>query len=310
MNLVSIIITCFNSQNTIERAVKSALNQDWSNKEIIVIDDCSKDLSFEILNKIASQESSISLIRNNKNLGYPASLNKAISKSKGDFIAIFDDDDENVKNRISSQIKRILEFEIKYPKSLTLCYSNRKVFKTGANIYDHVAYAIGRKKPEPFGEEVAEYLFGFPVDQKKTWGMFGSCTLMARIGVFNAVGSFDESFRRSAELDFAIRAAFKGAHFIAVNKSLINMHKTKSSDKAGKIPLIYSLKLRKKYKIYLKSRNFYKSSILIAYSNFYFNKKNRILGFIFRLLAFTFSPILLCDYLGRNFKDSLAKKDL
>ena len=73
------------------------------------------------------------------------------------------------------------------------------------------------------------------IDQEKTWGMFGSCTLMARIGVFNAVGSFDESFRRSAELDFAIRAAFKGAHFIAVNKSLINMHKTKSSDK--KIPV-------------------------------------------------------------------------
>ena len=43
MNLVSIIITCFNSQDTIERAVKSALNQDWSNKEIIIVDDYSTD---------------------------------------------------------------------------------------------------------------------------------------------------------------------------------------------------------------------------------------------------------------------------
>ena len=93
MNLASIIITCFNSQDTIERAVKSALNQDWLNKEIIVIDDHSEDLSFEILTKMSSKESSISLIRNNKNMGYPASLNKVISKSKGEFIAIFDDDD-------------------------------------------------------------------------------------------------------------------------------------------------------------------------------------------------------------------------
>ena len=308
MNLASIIITCFNSQDTIERAVKSALNQDWLNKEIIVIDDHSEDLSFEILTKMSSKESSISLIRNNKNMGYPASLNKGISKSKGEFIAIFDDDDENVKNRISSQIRRILEFENKYPKSLALCYSNRNVYKTGANFHDHVAYAIGRKNPEPFGEEVAEYLFGFPVDQRKTWGMFGSCTLIARKNVFNKIGSFDESFRRSAELDFAIRAAFKGAHFIAVNKSLINMHKTKSSDKAGNIPLIYSLKLRKKYISYLKSRNFYNSSIFIAYSNFYLNKKKRILGFIFRLLAFACSPVLLNDFLRRNFRNPLTSK--
>ena len=67
MNLVSIIITCFNSQDTIERAVKSALNQDWSNKEIIIIDDFSEDNSLEILTKISSQQTSISLIRNNKN---------------------------------------------------------------------------------------------------------------------------------------------------------------------------------------------------------------------------------------------------
>ena len=63
MNLVSIIITCFNSQDTIERAVKSALNQDWSNKEIIIVDDYSNDGSLELLTKISSQEPSISLIR-------------------------------------------------------------------------------------------------------------------------------------------------------------------------------------------------------------------------------------------------------
>ena len=47
-------------------------------------------------------------------MGYPASLNKGISKSKGEFIAIFDDDDENKKYRISSQVKKILSCEKKY----------------------------------------------------------------------------------------------------------------------------------------------------------------------------------------------------
>ncbi|MBO8217665.1 glycosyltransferase family 2 protein [Prochlorococcus marinus] len=303
MKLVSIIITCFNSQDTIKRAINSALEQDWSNTEIIVIDDYSKDLSFNILREIASRESRISLLRNNSNLGYPASLNKAIKQAKGEYIAIFDDDDDNVSNRISLQVERILEFENNHSYPLTLCYSNRNVFKPGKSVYDHVAYAIGRKPPEPFGEEVADYLFGFPVDDKKTWGMFGSCTLMARKSVFEEIGNFDESFRRSAELDFAIRAAFKGTYFISVNKPLIGMHKTKGSDKAGNIPLIYSLKLRKKYIDYLKSRNFYFASILIAYSNFYLNKKNRIIGIIYRLFAFICSLNLLKNFLKRKFKN-------
>ena len=302
MNLVSVIITCYNSQDTIERAIISALDQDWSNIEIIVIDDCSTDQSYEILKKISAKESCISLLRNNSNLGYPASLNIAIGKSRGEFIAIFDDDDENKKNRISLQVERILEFESKNNKPYILCYSNRNIFKTGEHIPDHVAYAIGRKDPEPFGEEVAEYILGLPVKEGKTWGMFGSCTLMARKKTFETVGKFDESFRRSAELDYAIRAAFKGSYFIAVNKSLIDMHKTRSNDKAGRIPLKYSLKLRQKYIKYLKSRNFYNSSILISYSNFYLNKKRKIIGIIFRLFAFSCSPILFLNFLRKKFR--------
>ena len=44
MKLVSILITCFNAKDTIERTVNSALIQDWQNIEIIIIDDCSMDV--------------------------------------------------------------------------------------------------------------------------------------------------------------------------------------------------------------------------------------------------------------------------
>ena len=128
MYLVSIIITCFNAQDTIERAVNSALDQDWNNIEIIVIDDCSTDASFNILKKISSRESCISLLRNSSNLGYPASLNKGINRSKGDFIAIFDDDDENEKMNLFAN-RRILNFEKNHSNPSILCYSNRNVFK-------------------------------------------------------------------------------------------------------------------------------------------------------------------------------------
>ena len=59
--------------------------------------------------------------------------------------------------------------------------------------------------------------------------------------IFNDIGYFDESFLRCSEWDFAIRAALKGAYFVAVNKSLIKMYKTPGEEKAGNIPLKFSL---------------------------------------------------------------------
>ena len=47
--LITIGITCFNAEETIEIALKSAFSQDWSNYEVIVVDDGSSDNSIEIL---------------------------------------------------------------------------------------------------------------------------------------------------------------------------------------------------------------------------------------------------------------------
>ena len=49
--LITIAITCFNAEKTIERAILSALNQDWPNFEVIIIDDASNDSSKEIIKK-------------------------------------------------------------------------------------------------------------------------------------------------------------------------------------------------------------------------------------------------------------------
>ena len=115
---------------------------------------------------------------------------------------------------------------------------------------------------------------------------------MARRSLFKKIGSFDESFRRSAEWDFAIRASFQDAHFISVNNSLVKMYKTSSFYKSGLIPLVYSLKLREKYKAYLKKRGYFNASRLIAISNFYFNKKNFLVGCFFKIISLLISPNL------------------
>ena len=75
---------------------------------------------------------------------------------------------------------------------------------------DHLALAIGRGPPEPVGSIVANYLFGCLGNYRHVWGMLGSGTMMARSRTFLALGEFDVSFRRYAELDLAVRTALPG----------------------------------------------------------------------------------------------------
>ena len=81
----SIIITCYNRRKFIGRCVRSAINQHGISRdsyEVLVIDDCSTDNSLKI---IKEYENLIKLIKNSRNLGLPASRNKGIKKSKGEY---------------------------------------------------------------------------------------------------------------------------------------------------------------------------------------------------------------------------------
>lgn len=88
--LVSIIIPVYNNENTLDRAIKSALSQSYKNTEIIIIDDNSSDSSAQIYNKYKPL---IRIESNNRNLGlYNCRIN-SLSYAKGSYIAFVDADD-------------------------------------------------------------------------------------------------------------------------------------------------------------------------------------------------------------------------
>jgi glycosyltransferase involved in cell wall biosynthesis len=288
--LVTIGITCFNAAETIRCAIDSALKQDWPNKEIIVVDDASTDGSETELREIARCHPELHLIRHDVNAGYAGALNSLVKASRGEFIAIFDDDDESRPDRITKQWKRVTDYERAHCAGLVLCYTNRNVIRHGQTAVSHVAAAIGREAPEPHGRVVASYLFGYLADPRYVWGMLGSCTLMARRSTFEAIGAFDQSFRRSAELDFAVRAALQGTHFIAVNQSLITQHKTAGDDKSGNIPLEYMLRLRYKYRDFLAGERAYWASLAMAHAWFHGNAGRSLKHRLFMALAYALLP--------------------
>lgn len=107
MLLVSVIIATYNSSKTIARALDSVFAQKGLNEEflfqVIVVDDCSKDNTVEIVQKY-----SVQLFQNLENSGGPnKGRNIALQHSKGDYIAFIDHDDEWLDSKIISQLKAI-----------------------------------------------------------------------------------------------------------------------------------------------------------------------------------------------------------
>ena len=285
--LITIGITCFNAQDTIIRAVKSALAQDWPNFEVIVIDDCSRDKSVNLLLQNFKDDPRVKIMMHEQNKGYPGALNTILSLADGEFVAFFDDDDESLPKRLSRQYERITFYEQKHKAKEVLCYSDRVVVKPDK---ESKMPAIGRIQKEPKGPMVADFLLWHREEAGYSWGQFGSCTLMARKEVFEKYDGFDEEFRRMAEWDFAIRFAQGGGHFIAVRTPLVRQYITPTEDKGGKIPLEYAFKLRQKHQEYLKEQGVYNASFMIARSRFHYSKGRKGQSRLFLALACLMAP--------------------
>lgn len=125
--LVSIIMSVHNSEETIERCIKSILAQTYKNFEFIITDDASIDSSLNIIYKYAKKDLRIYITKNEQNIGLTESLIKSINICKGDIIARIDSDEYAKPSRIEKQVKRILKNDISVLGSKCInLYKNKK----------------------------------------------------------------------------------------------------------------------------------------------------------------------------------------
>lgn len=101
---VSVLMPVYNTEVYVAEAIESILNQTYPHFELIIIDDASTDGTAEILEQYKNQDDRIIVLRNQANIGITNSLNKALSISKGNFIARMDADDVSYKNRFELQV--------------------------------------------------------------------------------------------------------------------------------------------------------------------------------------------------------------
>ena len=103
---VSVVMSVYNAEKYLDKAIQSILNQTYKDFEFIIIDDGSKDKSLEILKRYEKQDVRIVLI-SRENKGLVASLNEGIGRAKGKYIARMDADDISLPRRFEEQINFI-----------------------------------------------------------------------------------------------------------------------------------------------------------------------------------------------------------
>ena len=105
MPKVSVIMSCYNESANVSDAIRSILDQTFKDFEFIIVDDGSHDDTLQVVRKNALSDSRVVVIENHENIGLAASLNKAIKKAKGKYIARMDADDVSLPNRLAEQME-------------------------------------------------------------------------------------------------------------------------------------------------------------------------------------------------------------
>lgn len=133
MKKVSVILSSYNHQDYLNESINSILNQTYKNFELIVVDDCSTDQSWEIIQSY--EDSRIRAIRPEKNTCC-ACFRETLKTLQGDYIAVAHCDDKWREDKLEKQVAYLDEHE-----EVSACFTNVAVIdEEGKEIFENNIY--------------------------------------------------------------------------------------------------------------------------------------------------------------------------
>lgn len=192
--LVSAIIPTYNRAHIVCEAVDSVLAQTYSNIEIIIVDDGSKD---ETLEKLRAYGDKIRLF-SQKNAGPAAARNRGIAEARGELIAFLDSDDIWLPSNIERQVSLLH----RAGESAPCCMSN---ILMKWNSGDRTSFDIALLKPS-----VEEGLWLNPDEILATRFVLFTQASVIRRKVLEKIGGFDLSIRFLEDFEFPLRLSLEG----------------------------------------------------------------------------------------------------
>lgn len=215
MSAISVIMGVYNTCNELmlRCSIESILHQSMEDLEFIICDDGSTDGTYELLSIIAKSDKRIRLIKNDKNMGLAATLNRCIDLSHGQYIARQDADDYSVSDRFKKQIDFLIN-----NKSYDLVGSNVAYFD------DNGVWGEYRLKAFP---EKADFLFSVPFIHGAV--MFRKKALL-RVNKYRVA----KQTRRAEDYDLFMRMYSKGLRAANIQENLYCFREDKKASKRRK----------------------------------------------------------------------------
>ena len=255
-DLVSIVILNYNGKNYIKQCLDSVLAQDYGNLEVIVVDNASQDDSPDIVRK---NYRDVTVIQNQKNLGFSAGNNIGMKQAKGNFLLILNNDAE-LDTKCITELKLSLDKEPRYGTSASKIYlrdSPGTVDAAGIIVFpDGLSIGRGRFEPGSLYEKEEEVFFSS-----------GCCALYKRelledIKIFDEY--YDEDFFAYAEdTDLGWRARLRGWKCTYVPSAKVYHARSASAGQYSSLKAF----LVERNRMWLEIKNF--PLVLIAYGHIF-----------------------------------------
>lgn len=112
--LVSIVVPVYNKQRFLSETIESVQKQSYAEWELLLVDDCSKDESYEIACAYAKADARIRPIRQEKNQGAAKARNRGVQEARGRYLCFLDADDIWEPDKLEKQLAFVMEEEIPF----------------------------------------------------------------------------------------------------------------------------------------------------------------------------------------------------
>ncbi|MDD7025943.1 MAG: glycosyltransferase [Lachnospiraceae bacterium] len=190
---VSIILPTYNGEKYIKKSIDSIVNQTFSDWELIIVDDCSSDRTYSVIEQYTKQDKRIHIIKNSINQKLPKALNIGFASANGEYLTWTSDDNLYKKNALE-----VMSKELDQRPEISLVYAGM----TNIDEYENIL-SIQKQYPEKM------LMFT---------NVIGAC-FMYRKEVYKKLGEYDSQLFLVEDYDYWLRI-FENYNIMMIKENL------------------------------------------------------------------------------------------
>lgn len=219
---VSVVMPVYEGERFLAEAIESVLGQSYEHLELVLVDDGSRDRSWEIAGEYARRDARVRPFRNERNLGIVKTRNRAFAEAdpSSEYFAVMDGDDVCMPDRLERQV------------AFLQAHPEHAIVGGNTLIIDEHGAQIGERRYPSAHEQIARVITRYnPIAQP---------TVMIRRSALDAVGRYSERFPRCQDYDLWLRMA---ARFKVANLDAYTLKYRISATQGKRTQLRATLKL-------------------------------------------------------------------